>query len=95
MDTLVMELTDERNALERAMVHFSHFEKETERLEENRYRVTLRYSREDETELVIRLLSFGPVLKVLSPQNMMDELRKRILRQRYLSSKAGRAEMEE
>ena len=95
MDTLVMELTDERNALERAMVHFSHFEKETERLEENRYRVTLRYSREDETELVIRLLSFGPVLKVLSPQNMVDELRKRILRQRYLSSKAGRAEMEE
>ena len=95
MDTLVMELTDERNALERAMVHFSHFEKETERLEENRYRVMLRYSREDETELVIRLLSFGPVLKVLSPQNMVDELRKRILRQRYLSSKAGRAEMEE
>ena len=95
MDTLIMELTDERNALERAMVHFSHFEKETERLAENRYRVTLRYSREDETELVIRLLSFGPVLKVLSPQNMVDELRKRIMRQRHLSSKAGRAEMEE
>lgn len=95
MDTLVMELTDERNALERAMVHFSHFEKETERLEENRYRVTLRYSREDETELVIRLLSFGPVIKVLSPESMVDELRKRILRQRQLSSKASRAEMEE
>lgn len=95
MDTLVMELTDERNALERAMVHFSHFEKETERLEENRYRVTLRYSREDETELVIRLLSFGPVIKVLSPESIVDELRKRILRQRQLSSKASRAEMEE
>ena len=95
MDTLVMELSDERNALERAMLHFSHFEKETERLEENRYRVTLRYSREDETELVIRLLSFGPALKVLSPQNMVDELRQRILRQRQLSSKASRAEMEE
>ena len=95
MDTLVMELTDERNALERAMLHFSHFEKQTERLEGNRYRVTLRYSREDETELVIRLLSFGPVLKVLSPQNMVDELKRRILRQRLLSSKAGRAEQPE
>lgn len=94
MDTLVMELTDERNALERAMVHFSHFEKETERIDGDRYRVTLRYSREDETELVIRLLSFGPVLKVLSPQNMVDELRKRIQRQRWLSSKPGQAEIQ-
>ncbi len=84
MDTLVMELTDERKALERVVLHFSHFEKQTERLEENRYRVTLRYSREDETELVIRLLSFGPVLTVLSPPSMVAELRKRILRQKAL-----------
>lgn len=89
MDTLVMELTDDRKALERVMLHFSHFEKETERLEENRYRVTLRYSREDETELVIRLLSFGPVLRVLSPDNMVWELQRRILRQKELSKKVA------
>lgn len=32
-------LTDERNALERAMLHFSHLEKITERLDEKHYRL--------------------------------------------------------
>jgi hypothetical protein len=47
--SLVMELLDERNALERAMLHFSHLKKETARLSENRFRITLHYDRSDET----------------------------------------------
>lgn len=81
---LVLELTDERNALERVMLHFSHLDKETERLGENRYRVTLRYELEDETELLIRVLSFGPVLKVISPESFIDLLRERLIKQQNL-----------
>lgn len=40
---LVLELTDERNALKRVMLHFSHLEKETERLDDTHYRITLFY----------------------------------------------------
>jgi len=80
-ETLVLELTDERNALERAMLHFSHLEKETERLDGDRYRVTLRYEREDETEMLIRVLSFGPVLKVISPDGFIKKMRERIEKQ--------------
>ena len=40
-ERLVFELTDRRNALERVLLHFSHLEKETERLDADRYRVTL------------------------------------------------------
>ena len=83
-DTLVMELTDERNGLERVMLHFSHFEKETVRLDETHYRLALRYSREDETELLIRILSFGSVIKVLSPEGMVAQLRQRLERQSAL-----------
>ena len=82
--TLVLELYDQRNALERAMLHFSHLEKETERVGENRYRLTLRYETEDETELLIRVLSFGPALKVLSPAKFRNRLRDRLERQMRL-----------
>ncbi|MCI8400054.1 MAG: WYL domain-containing protein [Oscillibacter sp.] len=80
-ETLVLRLRDRRNALERALLHFSHFEKETVRLEEDVYRVTLRYQREDETELLIRVLSFGPMLRVTAPERMVNLVRQRVERQ--------------
>ncbi len=79
--SLTMLLTDERNALERVMLHFSDLEKETEKLDNRHYRVTLWYKRDDETELLIRLLSFGPVLRVLEPKSMVQQMRERIERQ--------------
>ena len=81
---LVLELTDTRNALERCLLHFSHLEKETERIGGDRYRLTLRYEKEDETELLIRVLSFGPVLKVISPERFKNQLRYRLRRQLHL-----------
>ena len=81
-ETLVLELTDERNALERAMLHFSHLEKETVRLEARRYRLTLRYDWEDETELLIRVLAFGPMLRVLAPDSFLAQIKDRLQKQR-------------
>ena len=65
VDSVTFELEDRRNALDRVLLHFSHLEKETKRLDENRYRVTLKYDRQDETEMVIRILSFGSAIKVV------------------------------
>ena len=81
---LVLELTDERNALERAMLHFSHLDKETERLDDTHYKITLFYEREDETELLIRVLSFGPVLKVVFPDDFVKKLCERLEKQKKL-----------
>lgn len=86
--TLVMEVYDLRNALERAMLHFSDLEKETEKLEEGRYRVRMRYRQSDETELLIRVLSFGPVLKVIEPAAMVEQIKKRLQRQAALNEQA-------
>lgn len=81
LDTLVLELTDERKALERVMHHFSYLKKETEKLDEKHYRITLEYDRDDETEILIRILSFGPMVKVVSPQSFINKLKNRINKQ--------------
>ena len=81
---LILELTDDRNALERVMLHFSHLDKETERIGENHYKITLYYEREDETELLIRVLSFGPVLKVVFPDDFVKKLCERLEKQKRM-----------
>ncbi len=81
---LILDLTDDRNALERVMLHFSHLDKETERIDDNHYKITLFYEREDETELLIRVLSFGPVLKVVFPDDFIKKLCDRLEKQKNL-----------
>lgn len=78
---LTMQLHDERNALERVLLHFSHFEKETRRLSDGSYQIKLYYDPDDETELLIRVLSFGPVLKVLAPTDFVNLLKERLSKQ--------------
>ena len=86
MASVTFELEDRRNALERVLLHFSHLEKETIRLGENKYLVTLRYDKQDETEMVIRILSFGPMIKVTEPDSFIDQIRKRIEKQKEFAS---------
>lgn len=72
------EIFDERKALERIMLHFAHFKKEAERINDRTYKVTLYYDKEDETELLIRMLSFGPRVKVIGPNHFVDLIKKRL-----------------
>jgi len=76
-----LEITDYRNTLERMSLHFTHLRKEVERAGERRYRMTLWYDPSDEREMVIRVLQFGPMVKVLEPATFREEIRARILRQ--------------
>ena len=82
---IVIELDDERNALERAMLHFSHLEKKTERIGDNRYRITLLYDKDDETEMLIRIIAFGPVLKVTEPASFIELIKERLIMQKNLN----------
>ena len=88
-ETVTFELEDRRNALERVLLHFSHLEKETRRLDERRYQVKLRYDRQDETEMVIRILSCGSAIRVVEPDRMISLLRERINKQKMLNRTAG------
>ncbi|MGI6161521.1 MAG: WYL domain-containing protein [Christensenellales bacterium] len=83
--TLVIELEDERNALERAMLQFSYLEKETEKLDNRSYRITLHYARDEETEILISIMSFGPRLRVVSPDAFINLIKERLKRQSHIS----------
>ncbi len=67
-DTITVKIRDERNAMERFMLHFAHFEKQAEKLDKKHYLVKIKYAHDDESEMVIRILSFGPMIEVLEPE---------------------------
>ncbi len=75
-------LLDERNTLERAMLHFAHLEKTVEKTDGTHYTVTLIYEPSDETELLIRLLSFGPFIRVTEPQAFVNLIKDRLIKQK-------------
>ena len=68
-DIITLKVTDERNALERVMLHFAHFEKQAEKLNKNTYLLKIKYAHDDEPEMVIRILSFGPLVEVIGSEN--------------------------
>lgn len=87
-EPLQIRVTDERNGIERFMVEFSSFEKQSEYdADTNACLVKLWYQKDDETEVLIRLLGFGPVVRVLGPARFVRQLRERIDKQMaYLSA---------
>ena len=82
LQTLTFELVDERNTLERALLHFAHFQKQAEKIDEKHYKLTLTYDKSDETEMLIRILSFGPTIRVTEPESFVDLIRERLKRQK-------------
>lgn len=79
--SVILEIYDERKAMERVMLAFAHFEKSAVQISDDVYRLTLNYDSFDETELVVRVLSFGPMVKVIEPQRFVDLVKERIERQ--------------
>jgi hypothetical protein len=78
---VVLDIYDDRKAMERITLAFAHFEKSVIQVDENTYRLTINYDSFDETELVIRVLSFGPMVKVLEPENFVSLIKQRIEKQ--------------
>ena len=79
--SVTLEIYNERNAMERVMFAFAHFEKSAVQISDDIYQLTLNYDSFDETELVIRVLSFGPMVKVIEPASFRSLIRERISNQ--------------
>lgn len=75
---VVFELIDDRNALERVLMHFAHFKKRAEKIDDRKYQIVLNYSKEDETEVLIRILSFGPMIRVVKPAAFIKLIKDRL-----------------
>jgi predicted DNA-binding transcriptional regulator YafY len=71
------------------MLQFASWEKETEYDEQTGgYTCRIYYDGQDETELLIRILSFGPVVKVLGPEGFLAQVKERVLKQYDIVSSA-------
>lgn len=68
LETVTMKVSEERNTLERCMLHFAHFQKRAEKVDDH-YLLHINFRRDDESEMVIRVLSFGPTVEVLEPES--------------------------
>jgi hypothetical protein len=79
---VTIKVTDERNALERCMIHFAHFKKECKRIDENNYILNITYNETDETEVLIRILSFGAKVEVVEPQEFRELIIERLKKQK-------------
>lgn len=86
-EPIILEISKERNGLERCMLQFASWEKQTEYDEEsNCYICRIYYDGEDETELLVRVLSFGPVVRVLGPFNFLAQIKERVRNQYQLNT---------
>ena len=85
---------NERNAVERFLMEFAPYERQTER-ETGSGGCTVRiwYDVQDETELLIRLLSFGPVLEIQGPASLRQKAADRVTRQYALLHPEEHGEM--
>ena len=81
-DTITLKVVDERNALERVMLHFAHFEKQVEKLGKKQYLLKIKYASADETEMVIRILSFGPLVEVIGSENFKKAVIEKLKKQK-------------
>lgn len=79
---LTLKIVDERNALERVMLHFAHFEKRAEKLDKKHYLVKIHYDPFDEEEIITRILSFGPYIEVVEPPSFKAILIETLKKQR-------------
>lgn len=76
-----MIIKNKRNALERAMLHFANYDKDTKQLDEDTWECSIYYDSSMETELLIEILSFGPVIKVVGPDSFVELIRERLRKQ--------------
>lgn len=83
-EPLRLRIVNKRNALERAMLHFANYEKNTTKIDEDTYECFIYYNRNMETELLIEVMSFGPMLTVIGNDRFLNNLKTRLQKQMKL-----------
>ena len=89
-ETLKVEIYDDTSRkyhFNRAIRTFSYFKKSCKKTEkENTYELSVDYDKSDESEIVIKILMFGPNMKVLEPIDVANAVQQRVKKQKELNS---------
>lgn len=73
-EPIVLELVDERGAMERCFMGLSSYERSTRSLGDNRYEIKVYYYTFNEDEVIRRILSLGPYVVVKSPESVRNKI---------------------
>lgn len=84
-EPVTLRIVNRRNALERAMLHFANYEKNTAKIDKDTYECRIYYNQSMETELLIEVLSFGPMLTVTGNEQFLNSLRVRLQKQKEVT----------
>lgn len=83
-----IEISNERNGFERIFTQLSNFERVSEYDETTKKcLMKIYYYKVDELELLITLLSFGPVVRVIGPEHFKEQFIERVERQKKFMEK--------
>lgn len=77
-------VSNERQTLERCFLHFSHYQCRAYADDKKNVYLNIAYNPSDETELLIRILSFGPMIHVLAPRSFIQLIQERLRAQSAL-----------
>lgn len=69
------------------MLQFANYEKNTTKIDDNTYECLIYYNEKMETELLIEVLSFGPMIEVLGNEHFLRQIKQRLRKQAFLTGK--------
>ncbi len=77
-EPVVLEVRDEKAAMERCFMCFSGMERTAREIGRNQYEIKLNYYLFEEENLISNIISLGPYVKVISPNRIADEIIRRV-----------------
>lgn len=90
---VTVKVSNERNAVNRFMMEFAELERISDFDDTTKEcTVTMKYDAKDETEILIRILSFGPVVEVVGDDGLRKPVADRVRRQWELNLELGSLE---
>ncbi len=90
---VTVKVSNERNAVNRFMMEFAELERISDFDDTTKEcTVTMKYDAKDETEILIRILSFGPVVEVVGDDGLRKPVADRVRRQGELNLELGSLE---
>ena len=69
---ITIELEDIRGAMERCFMSFSSFERNSRTISKNKYEIDIYYYTFEEEEVIRKIMSLGPYVKVKAPNRVRD-----------------------
>lgn len=83
---ITIELEDIRGAMERCFMSFSSFERNSRNISENKYEIDIYYYTFEEDEVIRKIMSLGPYVKVKSPDRVrgivIDKIKRALMIER-------------